>query len=143
MTVSIFFKTGAGLKKLVPALKRTVLAAAGKKAGEGAVNLILVSDAEIRRLNRAFLSRGGVTDIIAFNHPRVFFTPRGETPPFGDIYICLPQARRQAKTMGHCLETELLVLAAHGALHLAGMDDSTPALRAAMNRKTLRLLRKL
>jgi len=145
MTVSVFFKTKAfsPAKDLAAALKRTARSALGSKRGKGEVAIVLVGEAEIERLNRSFLSHTGVTDVIAFNHPRPAFTPRGAVPPFGDIYICLPQARRQAELMGHSLETELLILAAHGALHLSGMDDSTPARRRAMNARTLRLLREI
>ena len=45
--------------------------------------------------------------------------------------------------MGHSPLTELLVLSLHGALHLAGMDDATPALRRRMNERTAALLKKL
>ena len=45
--------------------------------------------------------------------------------------------------MGHSALTELLVLTVHGSLHLAGMDDSTPALRRAMNLKTAKILKSL
>lgn len=145
MTVSVFFKTKAStpVKELAAALKRAARAALGTKRGEGEVAIILVGDAEIERLNSRFLSHTGVTDVITFNHPRPAFTPCGAAPPFGDIYICLPQARRQARLMGHSVETELLILATHGALHLSGMDDFTHAKRRAMNAKTLRLLRGL
>jgi probable rRNA maturation factor len=143
MTVTIFFNTrpSPAVRKLAPLLKRAVLNAAVKK--KGGISLVLTSDAEIRRLNKVFLARTGVTDVIAFNYPKPAVIPPGETPPFGDIFICLPAAHRQAKSMGHSLETELLILATHGALHLSGMDDATPALRRAMNRKTVRLLKKL
>jgi len=145
MTVAVFFKTRApaSVKSLAPALKKTARAALESGKSKGEVNIILVGEAGIKRLNRRFLSRTGVTDVLAFNHPRPAFTPRGGAPPFGDIYICLPRARLQASRLGHCLGTELLILAAHGALHLSGMDDATASQRRAMNRKTLRLLRRL
>ncbi|MFA6433366.1 MAG: rRNA maturation RNase YbeY [Elusimicrobiales bacterium] len=145
LSAAVFFKSGTpGLaRELSPLLKKAVLAAAsGKKAG-GVLNLVVVSDTEIKRLNKAFLSHAGATDVIAFNHARPAFSPPGETAPFGDIYICLPAARRQAAKMGHSLETELLILAVHGALHLSGMDDATAAQRLKMNKKTVRLLREL
>jgi len=141
--VSVHIRTpGISAKELKPLLQKTALSALGSKA-KGEINIVLVSDAEIKRLNKTFLSHSGSTDVIAFNHPIPAFTAPGEAPPFGDIYICLPQARRQAKKMGHTLWTELLILTTHGALHLSGMDDSTPALRRKMNEKTVRLLRKL
>ncbi|HOW90304.1 MAG TPA: rRNA maturation RNase YbeY [Elusimicrobiales bacterium] len=145
MTVSVHFRTRApaGARALVPALKKAVRAALGKRAA-GEVGVILENDAGIRRLNRRFLSRTGTTDVIAFNHSvPALRTPGVPAFPLGDIYICLPQARRQAELMGHGLATELLILAVHGALHLSGMDDASPPERRAMNRKTLRLLRDL
>ena len=143
ITVNVLFQTSLepSVRKLAPLLKRAVRNAAARK--KGAVSLVLVGDAEIKRLNKNFLAHKRHTDAIAFNHPGDAFIPPGETPPFGDIFVCLPTARRQAKRMGHSLETELLILATHGALHLAGMYDATPALRRAMNRKTVSLLKKL
>jgi probable rRNA maturation factor len=143
MTVTVFFDTrpSPAVRNLAPLLKRAVLNAAAKK--KGAIGLILTSKAKIKRLNKAFLSRAGLTDVIAFNHPKPAVSPPGETLPFGDIFICLPVARRQADSMGHSLETELLILATHGALHLSGMDDATPPLRRKMNERTVRLLKKL
>jgi probable rRNA maturation factor len=145
MKITVFFKARSGrrVKKLEPLIKKAVSSASGHKKIKGEVNLVLATDAEIKRLNRAFLSRSGITDVIAFNHPKPAFLSPGEPPPFGDIFICLPQARRQAKKLGHSIETELLTLALHGALHLSGMDDATPALRKSMDKKTLRLLKKL
>ena len=77
--------------------------------------------------------------MIAFN------LPPAPVPgaPWGEVYVCLPVAARQARALGHSLPTELLVLTAHGALHLAGWDDATPALRARMNRRTAALLKKI
>ncbi len=145
MTVAVFFETraSASVRALAPALKKAARAALRAERTKGEVGIILVGEAGIKSLNRRFLARTGLTDVLAFNHPRPAFTPHGTLPPFGDIYICLPRAQRQAKKLGHSLETELLILAAHGALHLSGMDDATARQRSAMNLKTLRLLRKL
>lgn len=107
------------------------------------VNIIFVDEPEIRKINRRFLKRGYTTDVIAFNYyPERSPSPAGPRP-FGDIYICAPRAKEQAAEMGHGLLTELLILAAHGALHLSGWEDDTPAKRKAMNAATARLLKNL
>jgi probable rRNA maturation factor len=40
----------------------------------------------------------------------------------GEILICLPQAKRQAKEYGNTEQRELSFLFVHGLLHLLGYD---------------------
>ena len=49
------------------------------------------------------------------------------TLELGDIVISAPQAERQARRGRRPLEREVAFLAAHGALHLVGFEDETPA----------------
>jgi len=135
LSVNVVFKADPG-----PAVKRrsAPLARAVRKAlprARGEVNLVFVGGPEIIRLNKAFLGKSHRTDVIAFNYPPC----PAPGAPFGDIFVCLPQARLQARELGHPLQRELLLLALHGALHLAGMDDDTAARRAAMHRRAERL----
>lgn len=140
MAVSVFFGPGSG--KEIKAAGRLLARAAALGLGRHAakpVNLVYTGGPGIKALNRRFLGHDRLTDVIAFN------LPPAPVPgsPWGEIYICAPVAARQAHLMGHSLLTELLVLTVHGALHLAGMDDATPALRRRMNERTARLLKKL
>jgi len=75
------------------------------------VSIVIVGDAKIRNLNKRYRKKNKVTDVLAFD--------------YGEIFICLPQARRQAKKLGHSLKKELGILLIHGLLHLAGYDDKT------------------
>ncbi len=152
LSVNIVFKADPG-----PVVRRrkALLARAVRKAlprARGEVNLVFVGGPEIIRLNRAFLGKSHRTDVIAFNYPPCPAPEQGGLAssrcrarcarpgaPFGDIFVCLPQARLQALELGHPLERELLLLALHGALHLSGMDDDTAARRAAMHRCAERL----
>ncbi len=63
--------------------------------------------------------------------------------PFGDVFICVPQARRQAKELGHPASREVLILALHGTLHLLGYDDHAPKDRARMFARQDELLARL
>ncbi len=140
MAVSVFF--GPGLPAWARAGQGPLKTAAGLglgRFGRRPVNLVIVGGAAIRSLNRRFLGKDRLTDVIAFN------LPPAPVPgaPWGEIYVCAPVAARQARAIGHSPMTELLILTVHGALHLAGMDDSTPALRRRMNERTASLLRKL
>ncbi|HAH31174.1 MAG TPA: rRNA maturation RNase YbeY, partial [Elusimicrobia bacterium] len=140
MPIELFFKTATpvGVKRAAKLFKKAVSKALGPKLSKRGICLIFTGNSEIKKLNNKFLGRNRVTDVIAFNYP-----PQPGLkfePVLGDIYVCLPQAAGQARDMGHSLLTELLILSVHGALHLAGMDDATPALRRRMNLKTTAIL---
>lgn len=81
----------------------------------GEISLTLVDDAEIARLNREYLGRDSATDVIAFSLGE-------DDAPLGDIYVCVDQAKRQAKQHGVSLDEELVRLAVHGTLHVLGHD---------------------
>lgn len=74
----------------------------------------IASDAAVRRANRRFLGHDYPTDVLSF--------PDGSGGRLGDILISAPQARRQARRLGHSVEQELGVLLLHGVLHLLGCD---------------------
>ena len=103
----------------------------------GEVEVLLTSDAELKRLNRTFRRKNQPTDILSFP----------ATPQFpelaGDLAISLETAARQAAQHDHPLQTELKILLLHGLLHLAGEDHETDsgrmAAREAGLRKQLRL----
>lgn len=114
------------LKALKPLLKKTVLKGLREfGAQKGTVNLIFVDAREIIRLNKQFIKKSHQTDVIAFNYNTGL--PQTGSAPFGDIFVCADTAKTQSRELGHSFEKELLVLAAHGALHLSGLDDKTAA----------------
>jgi probable rRNA maturation factor len=131
----------------------------------GEVAIALVSDAQIRKLNREYRGKDAETDVLSFvadpdperDIPRTpsprtatrrtatprTATPRPATPRFlGDIAIASGVARRQARAAGHPLQTELRVLALHGLLHLLGYDHDAPDDRGRMGRAEARLRRR-
>jgi probable rRNA maturation factor len=93
----------------------------------GEVNIILISDQEIKKLNRKYRKVNRITDVISFR-----FSP---DPVTGDIYISEGRSKKQAKAQGHGWEKELTYLTVHGILHLFNYTDYTPKARATMFRK--------
>ncbi len=77
-------------------------------AGGRELDVKVVSDAAMRRFNRRYRRVNSATDVLSFS-------PR-------DLLISAETAGRQARRFGHPVETELKILALHGALHLAGHD---------------------
>lgn len=117
---------------------RAVAGAALAEAGQAAeLGIHLVSAKRSAEVNWQFLQHEGPTDIITFDH--------GSTPErlFGEMFICVSEAVRQAAEFGTTWEAELLRYVIHGILHLRGYDDLEPAKRRVMKREENRLVRKL
>ena len=85
-------------------------------------SVIFVEDEEIHTINRDYIGVDRVTDVISFafedNNDLVY----NEIRMLGDIYICIPQMKRQAESYAHSEKRELSFLAVHGLLHLLGYD---------------------
>ncbi len=96
---------------------------------DGELNVIILSREAMRALNKRYLDHSHDTDVIAFN-----LEPGSPKETFGEVYISAYQARRQADEQEHSVLREVLILAAHGTLHLLGYDDATPRQKAEMFR---------
>ncbi|MEA3307304.1 MAG: rRNA maturation RNase YbeY [Elusimicrobiota bacterium] len=179
MKTTVFFKVPipAAIKpkiKLLKSVAEETLKSIRNKNFE--TSIIFVNAAEIKKINKQFLDKNRLTDVIAFNYPttrssalgglkskgganELIVTPwvaapylgcatsqdsRGVTHemkfkepiPFGDVFICMDQAKKQAASLNHSLLKELAILTVHGCLHLKGMEDGTKSEKAEMDKKT-------
>ena len=116
------------------------------------VSVLLTDDADIKHLNRDYRGIDAPTDVLAF---AMRDGEDGDVNPnlLGDLVISLETASRQVATGGpfsathssletekqeithDSLETEVALLAVHGALHLLGYDHQTQAEAAVMFEK--------
>jgi len=102
----------------------------------GEVSVRIVSNAEMRRLNRRYRGKDKATDVLSF-------------PPFqngtkrlaGDIAISADLARADSRELGHSFNDEVKILLLHGLLHLAGHDHESD--NGEMSRLEQRLRAKL
>jgi probable rRNA maturation factor len=104
------------------------------------ISLAIVGDGRMRKLNKMYRGKNRVTDVLAFANrsiipylakafPRLkrgedfkFIEPPDGVKRLGEIIICYPRAKKQAKRLGHSLEKELTILLIHGILHLLGYE---------------------
>jgi len=93
------------------------------------ISLVFVSDAKMKALNKKYKKSNRITDILAFD--------------YGEIIICLPQARRQAKLLQHSLKKEIGILLIHGILHLKGYNDAKKSECAKMIKKQEEICQKI
>ena len=90
------------------------------------VSLNLVGEAKIIELNKKYLGKNNVTDVLSFplEESRL---QKHDILPLGDIFICLPFAVEESKRQNLSLEKELAWLTVHGFLHLLGYDHDKSA----------------
>lgn len=120
------------------------------------VSVSFVGEEEIRELNKEYRNNDNVTDVLSF--PAVENPDRGvinveehaaDLNPetwllnLGDIIICLPRAKAQAKEYGHSLKREVAFLALHSLLHLLGYDHMIPEDEQQMTALQTEILDKL
>ena len=114
-------------------------------APSGWVNVIFVTDRKIRALNKKYLGRDRVTDVIAFSGKDVdgnrFPGAKPALDFLGDIAISSDRAEKNAAFYGVTFTEELLRYVIHGILHLAGYKDASERDKRTMKEKEDEILR--
>lgn len=89
---------------------------------EVTASIHLVGEKMIKKLNKKFLSKDKVTDVLSF--PLVERGTRnvGQEGDLGDVFLCVPRIKKQAKECGVSFEEEFCRMLTHGMLHLFGFD---------------------
>ena len=99
------------------------------------VDVTVVGDPAIRRLNARYLRRRTTTDVLAFD-----LEAPGPSRLMGEVIVCADTARRQARRVGVSVALELDLLVIHGLLHLAGWDDHEPREARLMHEREREIL---
>lgn len=103
------------------------------------LSLVLTGDEQIKNLNRIYRKKNRATDVLAFSQREGVLGERAGRL-LGDVVISVPTARRQAEARSRDVLSEVLLLVAHGLLHLVGWDHDTPARDRRMRKEAARLL---
>ena len=109
------------LKKIT----KKVLEGEGKK--DIGLSLALVGSGRIRKLNKKYLGKNRVTDVLAFPESKVLLEKfkAGSLQKIqgtGEIVICLREVKKNAKRFKTNFEKELARVLIHGILHLLGYN---------------------
>lgn len=100
-----------------------------------ALNIYLVSDAVMRRLNKKYRRRDKSTNVLAFGLPDGFVFNPGEGKSLGEVYLSPDYIKKHGEDM--------LYLLAHGLLHLLGYDHGRKDDMIKMTAKEKFLMKKL
>jgi probable rRNA maturation factor len=111
-----------------PLLRRWVAAALNADAS---VTVRFVEAREGRTLNRTYRGKDAATNVLAFVYDGV---------SGGDIVLCAPVLRREARQQGKTLDAHCAHLVVHGMLHLQGYDHHRAADATRMETREIAVL---
>jgi probable rRNA maturation factor len=100
------------------------------------VTVRIVGSREGRLLNRRYRGRDYATNVLTFVYD-------AETPLSGDIALCAPVVRREARAQGKSVDAHYAHLLVHGMLHLQGHDHAAAEAAAEMEAREVVILRRL
>jgi rRNA maturation RNase YbeY len=110
----------------------------GLRLPDAELSLVLVSDRQMRALNRRWRARDRPTDVLSFAQRE---GPGGAPDGMlGDVVISVDTARRQAAERGSTVGREADRLLIHGLLHLLGYDHERSEAEARRMRRRERAL---
>ena len=89
---------------------------------DAVLSVALVGGKKMRSLNKLWRKKDAATDVLSFSFLEAGGSDAGATKEAGEIIICLPVAARQARLYGLSEKKQIARLAAHGTMHIFGLD---------------------
>src|SRR3989344_8308281 len=83
------------------------------------IQVNIVSDREMLQIGRKYKGKNYATDVLTFNYFNSEGYKKGDL--YGEIYINIDAAIRQAGELGHSVEEEVSLLLKHAMMHLQGV----------------------
>ncbi|MEM9381776.1 MAG: rRNA maturation RNase YbeY [Planctomycetota bacterium] len=138
----------SGPRELDEEATRRALASALQHGGapDLTVDVVFVDDPTLAELHGTFLDDPSPTDVITFDlrdgESAAAADPAGAGAD-AEIYVSVDRAREVAAERGSAVADELALYVVHGALHLVGFDDRSPADQEEMRRAEAEVLARL
>jgi probable rRNA maturation factor len=119
----------AGFVELIPDLVRESLLGAELSPETRTVSIALLSDAEVRSLNKAFRGNDAATNVLSFpSAPALLALKHQREPIFlGDVALGYETVRDESAMQRKPALHHAAHLVVHGVLHLAGFDHGDDA----------------
>jgi probable rRNA maturation factor len=119
-------------------------AALGRRASGHELAVRIVGARASRSLNARYRGSDKPTNVLSFPASAAASPPPAAAPrPLGDLVICSPVVRREARVQGKSMRAHWAHLVVHGALHLIGYDHEQADDARRMERREVAVLRRL
>jgi rRNA maturation RNase YbeY len=103
-------------------------------ASPGQINIVFTTDSHVLDLNKKYLSRDYLTDIITFEYS-------DSQAIAGDLFISIDRVKENSHNFDVTFKKELKRVIVHGILHLLGYGDSNEKEKSKMRLMEDRCLR--
>ena len=111
-----------------------------EKMSDCVINLRLLNDKEMRKLNMQFRQKDKTTNVLSFPNDDISVT---QTKNIGDIAISIEYVKAEAKKEGKTFDDHIIHMLAHGVYHILGYDHENNENAMIMENKEIQTLKKI
>ena len=111
-----------------------------EKMSDCVINLRLLNDKEMRKLNMQFRQKDKTTNVLSFPNDDISVK---QTKNIGDIAISIEYVKAEAKKEGKTFDDHIIHMLAHGVYHILGYDHINNELAMIMEKKEINILKKI
>ena len=111
-----------------------------EKMPDCVINLRLLNDKEMRKLNMQFRQKDKTTNVLSFPNDDISVT---QTKNIGDIAISVEYVKAEAKKEGKTFDDHIIHMLAHGVYHILGYDHENNENAMIMENKEIQTLKKI
>ena len=111
-----------------------------EKMSDCVINLRLLNDKEMKKLNMQFRQKDKTTNVLSFPNDDISVK---QTKNIGDIAISVEYVRAEAKKEGKTFDDHIIHMLAHGVYHILGYDHENNENAVIMENKEIQTLKKI
>jgi probable rRNA maturation factor len=104
------------------------------------INLRLMNDIEMQKLNMQFRQKNKTTNVLSFPNDDVSVK---QTKNIGDIAISVEYVKAEAEKEGKTFDDHIIHMLAHGVYHILGYDHENEENAMIMENKEIQILKKI
>lgn len=134
--INYFFEDVKNYKHQLPAKSWIKRCLESEKFCVGCINFIFCSDKYLKKINKTYLEKTYLTDVITFQTtPPKINRINNKKNIFGDVFISIERVKENKKIYKTIFAKELQRVMIHGVLHLVGYNDKTESEKKVMTQK--------
>ena len=137
-SLSVQYASGAGELPNRAQIRRWVAAALEQPAE---ITVRIVDAEEAQALNQDYRDKTYVPNVLTFEYGEIGHDESGRGVLGGDVVICAPVVKREAREQNKPAQHHYAHLTIHGVLHLQGYDHIDPAEAEIMESREIAILK--